>query len=130
MKKLILPLLFVTVLFLGAKVASAQNPTRIHFKRGATSALVTGHLSGFGGRKVYLLKVRRGQRLRVANASNRHITISIRDPRGSDVGDSDASCNDHKRAYPTRAGDYRIVVTECRKADPWRGRFRFRVSVR
>jgi hypothetical protein len=46
------------------------------------------------------------------------------------VGDSDASCNNRREISPTVAGDYRIEVVECQKADRWRGRFYLRVSVR
>jgi hypothetical protein len=50
-------------------------------------------------------------------------------PTGEEVGDSDASCNDRREIASTTAGDYRITVVECRKGDPWRGSFRFRVTV-
>ncbi|MFX5302173.1 hypothetical protein ABTD13_18150, partial [Acinetobacter baumannii] len=60
----------------------------------------------------------------------RRISISLKDPDGRDAGDSDASCNARKEVTPTVAGDYRIEVIECRKAEPWRGRFTIRVTVR
>jgi hypothetical protein len=62
--------------------------------------------------------------------SPRRITIFVKDPNGNDIGDSDASCNNRREISPTEAGDYTIEVVECRKADPWRGRFTFRVAVR
>ena len=46
------------------------------------------------------------------------------------VADLAANCNNEHRVRPTAAGDYTITVTECKKADRWRGRFRLRVGVR
>lgn len=111
---------------------SADAQTRIRFGRGAARANVSGTLNGFRSRRVYLIRVRNGQTLRTeqVGGSRRPITISIKDPGGNDVSDSDASCNNRKEVSPTEAGDYRIEVVECRKADPWRGRFTFRVTVR
>jgi hypothetical protein len=114
-----------------ATLACGQR--RITFKRGARTAVVNGTLSGYGGKKVFIIRVRRGQALSTEqikpDASNRYITVSIRAPNGSAVGDSDASCNNRKEISPTRAGDYRIEVYECQKADPWRGNFRLKVRV-
>lgn len=109
----------------------AQKPTRIRFARRATSATVIGALNGYRSRRVYVIKVRSGQTLSTTQVGNSHnITIYIKNPAGEDVGDSDASCNNRREVSPTEAGDYRITVVECMKADPWTGRFRFRVTVR
>jgi hypothetical protein len=113
---------------LAVQLADAQ--TRIRFHRGSVSAVVAGNLNGYRGKRSYVLKVRSGQTLRTARIGNRYITIFVRDPNGESVGDSDASCNDRREVTPTIAGDYKIEVVECRKADPGRGRFRFRVMVR
>ena len=131
MKKIFLLFALFFVLFVTATVAFGQQ--RITFKRGARTAVVTGRLSGYGGKKVFIIRVRRGQTLSTEqikpDASNRYITVSIKAPNGSAVGDSDASCNNRKEISPTRAGDYRIEVYECRKADSWRGNFRLKVRV-
>ena len=113
-------------------IAHAQAPTRIKFKRGAVRADVSGNLNSFESKRIYLIKVRAGQTLRTEQIgrTSRPITIFIQDPYGNNVGDSDASCNNRRETFPTIAGDYRIEVIECRKADPWRGRFTFRVTVR
>lgn len=131
MKKLrpsIFAIAFVLVL---AGLLSAQSTTRIKFKRGAVSAVVAGYLSGYKSKKSYVIKVRTGQTLRTEQIGSAHnITIFIQDPNGGDASDSDASCNNRKEVTPTVAGDYKITVVQCQKADEWRGNFRFRVTVR
>ena len=106
--------------------------TRIRFARGATRTDVSGTLNGFRSKRTYVIRVRPGQTLRTqqVGGSRRPITISVKDPGGNDVSDADASCNNRKEISPTEAGDYTIEVVECQKADPWRGRFTFRVTVR
>ena len=112
--------------------ASAQHIRRIKFSRGAVSTVVVGGLSGYGDKDVYFIRVRKGQRIRteqIMAAGNRDITIYIKDPKTQDVGDSDASCNNRREISPTMAGDYRLEIVECRKADKWKGVYRFRVTV-
>jgi hypothetical protein len=114
-----------------SSLAFAQRTTRIRFARGATKAIVTGSLRGYRDSRVYVIRVRNGQTLSTAQVGGSHdITIYIKSPSGEDVGDSDASCNNRREISPTDAGDYRITVVECQKADAWRGSFRFRVTVR
>ena len=123
-----LPLLFLLLLFVGAE---AQRSTRIRFARGAIRADVSGTLRNYRDKRNFVIKVRAGQTIRTEQIGGSHpITIFIIDPKGEGVGDSDASCNNRREIAPTVAGDYRIQVVECQKADPWRGRFRFRVSVK
>jgi hypothetical protein len=112
--------------------ASAQSLVRIKFPRGATRANVSGTLSGYRSKRAYVIRVRAGQTLRTEQVSrdSHPITIYIKDPFVRPVGDSDASCNNRREITPTIAGDYRIEVVECQKADPWRGRFRFEITVR
>ncbi|MBX3243245.1 MAG: hypothetical protein KF685_02110 [Acidobacteria bacterium] len=124
----------ILLLCLTASDVSAQAEKRIKFKRGAISADATGKLSGYDDKKAFVIKVNEGQTLSTeqirAESSSRYITILITDPNGELVGDSDASCNNRREIAPTVAGDYRIEVVECQKADPWRGKFKFRVTVR
>src|SRR4051794_27275823 len=91
------------ILFLTATFSFAQQ--RITFKRGARAAVVTGKLNGYRGKKVFVIRVRRGQTLSTeqvkTDASNRYITVSIKAPNGATVGDSDASCNNRKEISPT-----------------------------
>lgn len=122
------------LLCLTASDVSAQAEKRIRFKRVAVSAVVTGKLSGYDDKKTFVIRVNAGQTLSTEQirgaTSNRYITILITGPNGEPVGDSDASCNNRREITPTVAGDYRIEVVECQKADPWRGNFKFRVTVR
>jgi hypothetical protein len=121
--------LFLVAIILFSSLAGAAQ-TRIRFARGATSAVVTGTLRGFNSERVYVVRVRRGQRLRVEQIGSTHpVTTTLTDPAGEDASDMDASCNSRKDHSPTKRGDYRITVVECRKADRWRGRFRLRVRV-
>ena len=119
------------VLFGAATFAFAQK--RITFGRGAKQTVVAGNLNGYRSKKVFVIRVRRGQTLRTeqikSDSSDRYVTVSIIAPNGEEVGDSDASCNNRKRVSPTRAGDYRIEVYECQKADAWRGSFQLKVRV-
>ena len=129
---LILSLMIGAIVFVSSSVVSAQTPARIKFGRGAVRANVSGTLNSFCGKRVYTIRVREGQTLRTeqVGGASRRITIVMRDPNGDEVGDLDASCNNRREVSPTLSGDYIIEVIECRKADPWRGRFTFRVTVR
>lgn len=131
-KKFVVYTSFVIVLLASISIIFGQ--TRIRFARGATAATVSGSLRSYQSKKVYLIRIRSGQTLTTRQilpaGSNRNITIYIKSPSGEDAGDSDASCNNRREITPTEAGDYRIEVVECQKADPWRGNFKFRVTVR
>ena len=124
----------VAVSLFAAADVFAQKASRIKFKRGAHSAYVSGTLSGYDSKRLYLLRVRSDQTLNTEaigiSQGNHYITIYITSPSGEPVGDSDASCNNRREIAPTEPGDYRIEVVECQKADPWRGSFRFRVTVK
>jgi len=125
-------LCFLALILVVSSTSFAQTSTRIKFRRGAVHAEVSGTLNSFKSKRTYLIKVRAGQSLKTEQigATSRPVTIYIKDPNGNDVGDSDASCNNRREISPTEAGDYRIEVVECQKADPWSGRFTFRVTVR
>lgn len=122
----------LAILLLVASASIAQTATRIKFQNGAVSANVSGTLNSFRSKRVYVIRVRAGQTLTTEQigAETRRITIFVKDAAGNYVGDADASCNDRKEISPTEPGDYTIEVVECQKADPWRGRFTFRVTVR
>ncbi len=125
MKKL---LLIVVVIFVfGSIAAYSQSTTRIRFARGAKKTTVSNTLSGFKSKRRYVIRVKAGQRLRIE--TTRYVTINVTDPSGEDVMDRDLGCNGHIDYSPTVAGDYRIMVYECQKADPWRGRFTMTVRV-
>lgn len=112
--------------------AFAQKPTRIKFKRGSHSAVVTGKLSNFDSIRDFVIRVRKGQRLTTEPIGEANpVSIWIRSPDGNSFGgDLDLSCHAKREVFPTEPGDYILTVQECQKADPWKGRFRFKVTVR
>ena len=130
MKELVVLTVLICCLSFTASTVSAQQSSRISFRKGATSAVITSNLNGYRQTKTYRIRVRVGQTLSTEQIGDRHnISIFIKSPSGEDVGDSDASCNNRREITPTEAGDYTIYVVECRKADAWRGQFKFRVTV-
>ena len=132
--KIFLRVLIATAfVFLISVEVSAQKATRIEFYKDSTGATVSSNLRNYKDRKVYVIKIRAGQTLKteqIKGDSTRYITVSIKNPSGKVVGDSDASCNNRKEITPTVAGDYTITIYECQKADAWRGRFRLKVTVK
>lgn len=111
--------------------ASAAAQTRITFKRGATSAVVTGYLRGYKDHKTFVIHVRKGQVLHTSYVGAHHISVFIEGPRGSGYEqDMAADCHSENEIDPTARGDYILDVWECKKADPFRGRFRLRVTVK
>lgn len=117
---------------LAAFSAAAHAQTqRIKFARGATSAVVSGTLKSYKSKRTFVIRVRAGQTLTTEQAGGNAITVEIKPPAGSTwEPDMAADCHDRHEVSPTDAGDYFLTVTECQKADPYRGRFRLRVTVR
>ncbi|MGI8468284.1 MAG: hypothetical protein ACR2N3_07515 [Pyrinomonadaceae bacterium] len=113
---------------------TSSDNSRIVFEKGATSTIAQGSLKNYDDSKTFTIETRAGQTLRTeqikSEKSLEYITVSITDPSGNSVGDSDASCNNRKEIAPTVAGDYKIKVFECRKADAWRGDFQLKIWVR
>lgn len=110
---------------------SAQKATRIKFRKGARSAVVTGKLYGFKGKRTFVIRVRAGQTMTTEDIGNNPVTLWIKGPPGSNYEqDMAADCHSRNEITPTDAGDYKITVIECEKADPWKGTFKFRVKVR
>lgn len=134
MKKQIQLLTLGIVLLFSAGVVFAQKTTRLKFARGATVLTASGRLNGYKDSRVFLVRLRKGQTLETEQIKNQnsshYITVALKAPSGEDAGDSDASCNNRKTVAPTQAGDYRITVFECQKADPWRGAFRLKIKVK
>jgi len=109
----------------------AQAASRVRFARGAVSAVAAGSLNGYRDKRIFVIKVRAGQTLTTEQVGGRPITVEVIKPDGQPFeGDMDLSCHNRHEVTPTEAGDYRLVVTECQKADRWRGRFRLKVTVR
>lgn len=131
MNKLLIVAFAVLFLAFSSTDVVAQKPTRIKFARGTYEKTVTGTLAGYRSKRVYLIRVAEGQTLTTENVGKNYITISIEAPPGSTYEqDMAADCHDRNEVTPTARGDYRITVIECTKADPWRGTFKFKVSVR
>lgn len=131
---------FLALLIIAAMIVSsfARPVKRIVFKKGATKAVVMGYLNGFKDKQVYLLKVRAGQ---VISVETDGLTISITSPDGETFFKADASCHSSAEttteysdradgSNQTIAGDYKITVTECQKADPFKGKFKLTVVVK
>lgn len=109
--------------------AQSQAAERIKFARNAVSKTVTGTLSGFNSQRVYIIGLQAGQRFDVQPVSGRHpITVSVIDPNGESIDDWGADCHSHHSSTTEYTGDYKIYVTECKKADPWKGTFTINVS--
>ena len=127
----IIQILLIT-LILSVLTVSAQNATRIKFRKGATSATVSSSLRSYAGKRVFVIRVRAGQTLKIeqirSETSTHYVTLSIKSPTGEDITDSDASCNSQKEITPTESGDYVITVVECQKADAWRGSFKLKFT--
>lgn len=109
----------------------AQRATRVNFRRGAHSAVVTGTLNGYKGSRVVLIRVRAGQTMKIEAIGKHYISTFLEGPPGSDYQqDMAADCHSRADVGSTDAGDYKLSVQECQKADPWRGTFRVRITVR
>ena len=127
MKKIIAIAVFLIVLSLPAFAKPVYK--RITFKKGATTAVVTGKLMGYKGEVNYVIRLRAGQRLQIS--SDKSITLAeVANPAGEDVVDRAANCNGMADVSPTVAGDYKITVVECQKADAWRGTFKLKIVVK
>lgn len=134
MKKYLRVLFVLLIVVVASTVTFAQKATRISFYKKATAATVSSSLRGFKDKKVFVIKVSKGQTLNIeqikAESSLRLISVSIKSPSGADATDADISCNSRKTVSPTEAGDYTITVYECQKAKVWRGRFQMKISVK
>jgi len=129
MKKLIL-IAFAFVVLSVCSIAASAQVTRIHFAHGQTSKVITGTLKGYKSHRTYVIFVKKGQTLTTEAVKN-SITIGVEAPPGSTYEqDMAADCHDRNEVNPTAKGDYKITVTECLKADAWRGTFKFRVTVK
>ncbi len=131
MKRILLFSVVLAIFAAFAITANGQCSQRITFKKGTKKAVVTGSLTGYKGHKTFVIRVKAGQTLTTENAGGPAITVSIEAPPGSTYEqDMAADCHDRNEVTPTAAGDYKIMVTECRKAQRWRGKFKLRVTVR
>ena len=130
MKKLILVMFAFVAISICSVADAAQAPTRITFAAGATSKVVTGTLRGYKSIRTFVIRVKKGQRL-ITDSVDSQISIGVDAPPGSTYEqDAGADCHDHNDVNPTAAGDYKITVNECTKADEWKGTFKFKITVK
>ena len=122
-------IIVIAVSIVLSTVAFGQK-TRITFSPGAKSKTVTGTLNGYKSQRTFVIKVKKGQTLTTENVGKNHITVGIDAPKGSTYEqDMAADCHDRNDVNPTAKGDYIITVTECLKADAFKGTFKFKVAV-
>ncbi len=134
MKKQFL-ILFTFILLAVPMSTFGQKAVRVKFAKDATTAIATGSLKGYKSKAVvFVIRVKAGQTLTVEQLlprnSTKSITLGITNPSGEDVTDAEANCNNNKTVENTAAGDYRIEVIECAKADAWSGSFKIRFTVK
>jgi hypothetical protein len=108
--------------------AAGHPSRRIKFPRGATEATFTWAMNGFDDEQVLLIDVRAGQSLKIEDIGDNPVTLSVCDPDGKNVDDYDLSCHGRFNLDKTKKGDYTVFVTECKKADPWKGDYRLKVT--
>jgi hypothetical protein len=130
MKKLILFSIVALTFTFAASTGSAQRATRVNFARGARSTVVTGYLSNYKQSKTFLIRVRRGQSMKIEGIGNRAVSTFLEGPPGSNYEqDMAADCHSRADVDRTDAGDYKLTVQECSKADAWRGTFKVKITI-
>lgn len=116
-----------------ASLSKISKAERIQFAKGASSATVTGKLADFDSVQYYVIGVGKGQAMTVEQIDSKSggkVSIYITDPKGENANDMDLSCHSKAKVKLTIAGDYKIQVVECKKADPWQGRYSLKVTVK
>ncbi len=121
-------ILSIFILLAIAPGVFGQKAQRVTFKRGATVAIVSGYLKNYKSSKTFVVRLRKGQRLKVTGDSA--ITLTILNPAGEDIMDRAANCNGEADITLTDSGDYKIEVVECRKVDEWGGNFKLKISAK
>lgn len=122
--------------FWGATAVRGQKATRIVLYKDSTAATVSSNLKSFNDKKVFVIKARKGQTLKIeqiiepATAAARLVAVSIKSSSGKTFEGANDSCDNRREIAPTEEGDYTITVVQCRKTDAWRGRFRLKISVK
>lgn len=102
--------------------------SRISFKKGTSSATVSGRFKTIDDEKSYLLRVGDGQTIKITGSAK--TSVFVIDPMGDDATDQDLGCNAKKQIDDTISGDYEIQVSPCLKYDNPTGPYKLTVSVR
>jgi len=108
--------------------AAGHPSKRIKFPAGATETTFTWSMNGFDDEQVVLIDMRAGQNLKIEDVGDNPVTLSVCDPDGQNVDDYDLSCHGRFSLDKTKKGDYTVFVTECKKADPWKGSYKLKVT--
>jgi hypothetical protein len=124
MKKLPVILLILLAVSL---TAFARPVKRITFPKGATKVSVSAYLNGYKDSQIFLIKLRKGQKMTLD--ATRSVSLFISNPNGEDVSDMDLSCHSRQTVEKTTSGDYKIKAIQCGKADEWKGSFKLTVKV-
>jgi hypothetical protein len=126
--ELVLQLLFVLCV---CSVSLAQGggkaePNRIEFKRGTTSATVTGKIRG-DGQAEYVLAARKGQKLtiRLTSVPSRSTVFQLLGPDNDTLGLEHDANYDYSGKLPSN-GDYFITVSRPTES---RGTSRYKLIV-
>jgi hypothetical protein len=114
----------ITMALVAIGVAAADQ--EIRFKRGATSAKITGYLSG-SQEVCYSLKARSGQHMKVDADGKGAIVGEITMPDGRKEGQPGGPFFDSDL---TETGDYRVCLSESPRGDRWKGQFTLTVEIR
>jgi hypothetical protein len=122
-------ILIITLILVVSITVLAMRPVkRITFAKGATKTMATGYLNGYKDEQIYLIKLRKGQKLKIE--ANKPVSLYLTDPDGEDASDMDLSCHSRQIVENTKAGDYQIKAVQCRKADAWKGTFKLNISAK
>ena len=102
------------ILFLSVSyAASAQSKARVRFARGATSAVVTATVRGYGY-KDYVVRASAGQEMKVKVNGGASTVFTIFQPGGENL-DGATEMDEFHTTLPT-SGDYVIRVMMVRSA--------------
>lgn len=110
------------------------NPSRrISFVPGADHVVITGNLSSFDDAQYFVVDSAKGQTMTIEQLDQQgggRVSIYVTAPNGANANDMDLSCHSSASVSPTVAGDYAIKVVECKKADPWKGVYGIKVTIK
>ena len=69
--------------------------------------------------------------MKVEGIGNHAVSTFLEGPPGSNYQqDMAADCHSQADVDKTDAGDYKLTVQECQKADRWKGTFKVRITIR
>jgi len=130
--KTFIPLVLAAFIFvISAPIAFGQKATSINFPRGTHETVVTGKLNGYASSKTYVIRVGKNQTITTEDVGKNPISLTIIGPKGSNYEqEMAADCHSRNEITPTVAGTYRITVTQCTKADEWKGTFKFKITAK